>query len=163
MIDTVQIVAMRLSSSAFVDGGEIPRRCTRFGADVSPRLEWRDPPPETEALALVVEDPDAPGGTWLHWIVLDIPAAERRLPQAVPRVQNLPGGAKQGRNDYGHVGYGGPCPPAGPAHRYVFRIFALDTPLRLSPRARRATLRAALDGHKLAEAQLVGRFARPPE
>jgi len=154
---------MRLESSAFVDGGEMPRRCTRFGADLSPELKWRDVPPEAAALALIVEDPDAPSGTWLHWLVVNIPVEPGRIPQAVPRVQNLPSGAKQGRNDYGHIGYGGPCPPPGPAHRYIFRLLALARPLHMSPRAERATLRAALDGTVLAEARLVGRFARPPD
>lgn len=154
---------MRLVSSAFVDGGEIPRRCTRFGADLSPALSWTEAPRGTEALALIVEDPDAPGRTWLHWLVLDLPPEPAGLAQGVPRIQNLPSGAKQGKNDYGHIGYGGPCPPAGPAHGYVFRLLALDRPLRLSPRADANVLRAALDGRVLAEARLVGRFARPPE
>jgi len=162
MINRASLLAFRLTSSAFLDGGEMPRRCTRFGADVSPQLAWTGRPERTETLTLLVEDPDAPGGTWLHWLLFNLPAECDALSQDVPRSQHLPDGSKQGRNHYGHLGYGGPCPPAGPAHRYVFRLLALDCALRVSPRAGRQAFLSAAQGHVLAEAQLVGRFARPP-
>jgi Raf kinase inhibitor-like YbhB/YbcL family protein len=155
-------MSLRLTSSAFLDGADMPRRCTRFGEDVSPPLSWSGTPRGTESFALLVEDPDAPEKAWLHWLLFDIPATCTGLGQDLPRAQNLADGMKQGWNDYGHLGYGGPCPPPGPAHRYVFQLFAVDRLLRVSPRGGRRALRSALAGHVLGEAQLVGRFARPP-
>lgn len=152
--------AFELSSQAFGAGAPIPPEHTCTGANVSPPLAWREPPAGTAAFALLVEDPDAPGGTWVHWVLYDIPASRSELPREVPPVERPGGGMKQGENDFRHIGYGGPCPPPGPPHRYVFRLFALDAPLGLAPGATRGDLLAAIRGHVLAEARLVGTFAR---
>ncbi len=148
-----------LTSDAFDPGAEIPRRHTRLGADESPPLAWSGVPDGARTLALVVEDPDAPLGTFLHWLVFDLPITWSSLAAGVARIQNLPGGAKQAHNDYGHLGYGGPCPPPGPAHRYRFRLIARDSQLGLSPRAPRDALLAAVRDRALATATLEGRFA----
>src|SRR5262245_28348362 len=117
---------MRLTSPAFTDGNPIPRQHTGDGADSSPALAWDDVPAGTGAFALVCDDPDAPRGTWVHWVLYNLPADARDLPQGVPATPTLPSGARQGKNDFGRIGYGGPAPPRGKAHRYFFRLVALD-------------------------------------
>lgn len=144
---------MRLTSSAFDEGGEIPARYTCEGPDLSPPLAWSEGPAEARSLALLVDDPDARG--WVHWLVYDLPAGLTELPEAA----TVPEGAKEGRTDFKKTGYGGPCPPRG-THRYSFRLYALDGPLDLGPGADKATALDAMKGHILAEAQLTGRFAR---
>jgi len=150
----------RMRSAAFTEGETIPRRFTCEGANISPALRWTEPPDGTRSLALVVEDPDAPGGVWTHWVVYNLPAQARELPENLPRQDELPGGGAQGRNSFGHTGYGGPCPPPGNAHRYFFRLYALDTRLSLQPGATRQEVQAAAKEHVLGEAQLMGRFKR---
>lgn len=151
---------MQLTSAAFTAGSRIPSRCTCEGEDVSPPLAWTGVPPEARSLALVVDDPDAPRRRWVHWVVYDLPPTLHGLPADVPPDGALSGGAQQGRNDFGRAGYGGPCPPPGPAHRYVFTLFALDTVLALPAGATRAELSRAMEGHVLATAGLVGTFGR---
>jgi Raf kinase inhibitor-like YbhB/YbcL family protein len=153
-------MGLELSTPSFVAGGGIPATHTCDGDDVSPALEWTAPPDGTVSLALIVDDPDAPGRTWVHWVVYNIPAAERELPEGVEAKAALPSGARQGTNDFGRIGYGGPCPPSGPAHRYFFRLYALDTTVELRPGAKRPALDAAMKGHVLASAELVGRYQR---
>jgi Raf kinase inhibitor-like YbhB/YbcL family protein len=153
-------MAFELSSPAFAAEGHIPVGHTCDGPDVSPPLRWGDPPPKTKALALVVDDPDAPAGTWVHWVLYGMPATLRALPEGVPVRNTVAGIGTQGLNDFGKVGYGGPCPPRGPAHRYVFTLSALDTALRLPARKTKADLAKAMAGHVLAQAQLVGRYGR---
>jgi len=150
-------MAFRLFSSAFQDGGWIPELHSCQGADLSPSLEWMDPPPETMSFALAVEDPDAPGGIWCHWLLYDLG----------PKLQGLAQGYKpgtlgtSGTNDFGKLGYGGPCPPVGGAHRYFFKLQALNVhTLGLPKGVRRDELVHALQGHVLAEAQYMGRFQR---
>jgi Raf kinase inhibitor-like YbhB/YbcL family protein len=155
---------IHLESPAFADGGAIPKTYTCDGGDVSPPLKWSGVPEAAKSLALVVEDPDAPRGTWTHWVLFDIPADVGELPQGVPtegRVELGPGGkaARQGKNDFGKTGYGGPCPPSG-THRYVFRIYALGTELGLGPGTTRDQLLRAVKGHVLAEGRLTGRYSR---
>ncbi len=149
------IVALGLSSPSFDAGRPIPRRFTCEGANVAPELSWEGSPPGTRSFALVVEDPDAPGGTFIHWVVYDLPADARAL-----REGTLPAGARQGRNDFGKTRYGGPCPPPGPAHRYHFRLYALDRTLDVAAGATADELRRAMSGHVLAEGQLIGTFGR---
>jgi Raf kinase inhibitor-like YbhB/YbcL family protein len=149
-----------LSTSAFADGGGIPRDHSCDGADVSPALSWSSPPDGTVSLALVVDDPDAPGRTWVHWVVYNISPDQRELPEGVEAMATLPSGARQGTNDFGRIGYGGPCPPPGSAHRYFFRLYALDTTVELPPGAKRRALDAAMKGHVLASSELVGRYQR---
>ncbi len=151
-----------LSSDAFLSGDMIPIRHTCEGRDLSPPLTWGDPPEGTRSFALVCEDPDAPRGIWVHWVLFNLPAQVRGLPQGVEPDPELADGSRQGRNDFGRLGYGGPCPPPGRGpHRYYFRLYALDTLLALPPGATRADLLAAMDGHVLATAELMGRFERP--
>lgn len=151
---------MELWSPSFHEGDDIPVRFTCDGDDVSPSLEWTPPPGGTRAFAVVADDPDAPRGTWLHWTLYDLPGGERSLPEHILSSPALPSGAKQGRNDFGRVGYGGPCPPPGSTHRYHFRLFALDAPLGLPPGAGRHDLEHAMRGHVLAQAELIGRYQR---
>ena len=148
-----------LSSTAFEAGGTIPVDYTCDGRDVSPPLVWGTAPEGTVSLALVCDDPDAPAGTWVHWVVYNIPPSRKGLDEAIPAVERLADGTLQGRNDFGRLGYGGPCPPGG-THRYFFRLYALDVRLDLPPGARRGELMRAMRGHVLAEAELMGRYGR---
>lgn len=152
---------MQLRALAFQSGDEIPVRFTCDGDDVSPALAWTPPPDGTVSLALVADDPDAPRGTWLHWLLYDLPPAVRELPEGAGSGERLPAGAHQARNDFRKTGYGGPCPPPGSRHRYYFRLYALDTRLELRPSATRAQLDRAMRGHVLAEAEVMGRYGRP--
>jgi Raf kinase inhibitor-like YbhB/YbcL family protein len=148
-------------TSVFEPDGRIPPRCTCDGRDASPALRWSDvPDDDVKSFVLIVDDPDAPGGTFTHWVLYDLPPQARALPEGVPPRESMEGGGVQGLNDFGRIGYGGPCPPAGPAHRYRFTLFALDTRLGLPPRKRAAEVQRAMRNHVLAEAQLVGRFQR---
>lgn len=152
--------AFELQSAAFSPGGDIPVKHTCDGADVSPPLRWTDPPAGSRGFALVSDDPDAPRGTWVHWVLYRIPLAVRELPEAVPAWDTVSGIGRQGMNDFRKVGYGGPCPPRGPAHRYVFRLYALDAEPALLPRKTRTDLLKAMEGHILDRAELMGRYRR---
>ena len=151
-----------ITSSAFQDGAPIPGRHTCDGGDVSPPLAWSGVPGGTAAFALIADDPDAPAGTWVHWVLYNIPATVNRLPEGVAKTEALPdlGGALQGRNDFRRVGYGGPCPPPGPPHHYFFKLYALDAPLRLKAGVQKHDVEAAMRGHTLGTTQLVGMYAR---
>jgi Raf kinase inhibitor-like YbhB/YbcL family protein len=151
-------VTFQLRSSAFSNGDMIPKKFTCDGPDLSPALSWNDPPSGAKALALIMDDPDAPAGTWVHWVLYDLPASTRELPEGVPKTKDLQGEARQGSNDFGRIGYGGPCPPPGAAHRYSFRLYALDRPTQLASGATKGDLERAMKGHILAQAELVGRF-----
>jgi Raf kinase inhibitor-like YbhB/YbcL family protein len=151
---------MHLTSAAFCEGEPIPVKFTCEGLNASPPLQWADVPADAKSLALTTDDPDAPGGTWIHWILYDLPAKVSKLAEALPRNQYTPAGARQGLNSFGHLGYGGPCPPAGSPHRYFFRLYALDCPLDLKPGATRSDVEEAMKGHVLAEAQLMGTYGR---
>lgn len=151
-----------LSSPAIKNGAAIPVKHTCDGADVSPLLAWSGVPAGTVAFALIADDPDAPAKTWVHWVVYNLPAGATQLPENVAKTEILAdmGGALQGRNDFGRPGYGGPCPPPGPAHRYFFKLHALDARLGVRPAARKQDVEAAMQGHVLATAQLMGIYAR---
>ncbi|MFQ5679268.1 MAG: YbhB/YbcL family Raf kinase inhibitor-like protein [Gemmatimonadota bacterium] len=151
---------MELTSDAFADGGEIPVPHTCDGEDLSPALSWSGPPEGTTSLALIADDPDAPVGTWVHWVVYRIPPELRGLPEGVPADPELPDGTRQGRNDFRRVGYGGPCPPPGRRHRYFFKLYALDAHPDLAPGATKRDLLDAMEGHVLGRAQLVGTYGR---
>lgn len=153
-------MAFQLTSPAFSPGGEIPVRHTCDGPDLSPPLRWADPPAGTKGFALIADDPDAPAGTWIHWVLYGLPATVRELPEGVPARDSVPGLGSQGVNDFRKVGYGGPCPPRGPAHRYFFRLYALDTELALPGRRSKAEVLKAMEGHVLAQAELMGRYKR---
>jgi Raf kinase inhibitor-like YbhB/YbcL family protein len=153
-------MALELTSTAFREGTPIPGQYTGDGRNSSPPLQWRDLPAGTRSLALVCEDPDAPRGTFTHWVAYNLPAESRELPEGVPTEPTLSDGTLQGTNDFGRVGYGGPAPPAGKPHRYFFKLFALDGPLHLPPGVTRPQLLAAVKGRVLAEAQLMGTYSR---
>jgi len=151
-----------LSTPAFSDGAAIPAKHTCDGSDRSPEIHWTQPPAGTVSLALIVDDPDAPVGDWVHWVLYDVPSSVRSLPEGLPQVGKLesPPAARQGRNDFGKLGWGGPCPPPGKPHRYFFRLFALDQTLGLDPGATKAEVERAMKGRILARAEIHGTYAR---
>ncbi len=151
---------MQLTSTAFKEGKEIPSKYTCDGRDLSPPLKWGDVPAGAKSLALITDDPDAPVGTWVHWVVYDLPATATELPEGVAKAQTVEGGAKQGFNDFKRLGYGGPCPPRGKPHRYFFKLYALDAPLDLKPGATKKEVERAMEKHVLAEANLMGTYQR---
>ena len=151
---------MELQLPAFPNGGTIPRVHTADGADRSPALQWGEPPAGTTAFALIVDDPDAPVGTWVHWVLYDLPGTARSLAEDQPRTADLPGGAHQGKNNWGRLGWNGPSPPPGKPHRYFFRLIALSAPLGLPAGATRGQVDAAVKGKVLAEATWMGTYGR---
>ena len=150
---------MTISSPAFTNGGEIPAKYGCRGSDVSIPLAFRNIPQGAKSLALIMEDPDAPGGLFVHWIVYNIPADLRGFPEGIPPSPTLDLGIRQGVNDFGKIGYGGPCPPDRP-HRYFLRLYALDIPLPLASGLSRTQVLEAMKGHVLAEAELMGIYER---
>lgn len=150
---------MQITSSAFQEGELIPAKYTCDGENISPPLAWRDAPKNTKTFALIVHDPDAPVGDWVHWVVYHIPGAVAELSERASATESLPNGAMQGRNDFKKIGYGGPCPPSG-THRYYFRLYALDATLPLHAGATRQDLERAMRGHIVAEAALMGKYRR---
>jgi len=155
-------VSLILTSGAFTAGGVIPAKHSCDGADISPSLAWSGTPPGTVALALIADDPDAPAGTWVHWVLFNLPGSLTALPEGVAKTDQLAdfGGALQGRNDFRRVGYGGPCPPPGKPHRYFFKLYALDAALPLKAGATKQEVERAMRGHVLAEAALMGTYTR---
>jgi Raf kinase inhibitor-like YbhB/YbcL family protein len=149
----------KLTSSAFTEGQPIPLLHTCEGRDISPLLAWTAPPEGTRSLVLVCEDPDAPMGTWDHWVLFNLPAMTRELPENMAPEPVLALGERHGRNSWGRIGYGGPCPPSG-THRYFFRLSALDATLELQPGATKAQVEAAMRGHILAQTQLMGTYRK---
>lgn len=150
---------MKLWSTSFDEGAAIPIQYTCDASDFSPALEWADAPEGTKGYALVCDDPDAPAGTWTHWVVYGIPGVAFMLAAKMPRMAEHPSGLKQGLNSWGRLGYNGPCPPGG-THRYIFTLYALDTDLDLAPEAEREELERAIEGHVLATAQTMGTYTR---
>jgi Raf kinase inhibitor-like YbhB/YbcL family protein len=152
-------MSLGLTSPAFQQGSPIPVAYSCRGRDVSPALNWGESPAGTKSLALIMDDPDAPMGTWVHWVIYNIPASARGLPEAVPAGPQLKDGSLQGKNSGGQNGYNGPCPPSG-THRYFFKLYALDTALSLSSGANKDQLLKAMQGHILAQAELMGTFSK---
>jgi Raf kinase inhibitor-like YbhB/YbcL family protein len=151
---------LELQSPDFAAGASIPKQFTCDAADISPAFTWNDPPTATQSFTLIADDPDAPVGTWVHWVLFDLPATARSLPQNVPKIEQLPDGARQGRNDFGKIGYGGPCPPPGKPHRYFFKFYALDKKLNLPTGATKKDVERAMQSHILAQGEWMGRYAR---
>ncbi|HYV73694.1 MAG TPA: YbhB/YbcL family Raf kinase inhibitor-like protein [Candidatus Binatia bacterium] len=149
-----------LTSSAFASGAAIPDAYTCTGGDVSPALAWSGAPTPIVSFALIADDPDAPAGTWVHWLIWNIPPTMQALPKDMPKSGRLDSGALQGRNDFRKTGYNGPCPPPGKTHRYFFRMYALDAKLTLEPGATRQQLDAAMKGHIVGEAEYMGTYRR---
>lgn len=152
-------MGIKITSSAFKDGGDIPVRYTGHGEDVSPPLSWEGAPQGTKSFALINDDPDAVTGSWVHWVIYNIPQDQTSLKENFPSDVSLPNGIKQGVTDFGTHGYGGPCPPSG-KHRYFFRLYALDTMLDLSGRVSKRDIEKAIQGHILEQAQLMGLYGR---
>jgi Raf kinase inhibitor-like YbhB/YbcL family protein len=163
-------MTIRLTSPAFAEGGMIPKPYTCDGADKSPPLEWSGVPASARSLALICDDPDAPAGTWSHWVLFDLPPSTKSLEEGIAadlqaKLVSKPAGqepqvsVRQGKNDFGKIGYGGPCPPGG-THRYFFRLYALDAPLDLEPGATRSSVLKAITGHVVAEGRLMGKYSR---
>ena len=150
--------SLQLTSPSFETDAAIPAKYTCDGEDVSPALAWNDPPAATKGFALVMDDPDAPNKTVVHWVIYDLPAATRKLPEGVAKDLKLTDGSLQGKNSHGKIGYSGPCPPHGMVHHYFFKLYALDKSTGLKPGATKAQLEAAMKGRILGKAQLIGRF-----
>jgi Raf kinase inhibitor-like YbhB/YbcL family protein len=150
---------MHITSDAFSEGQTIPKKFTCDGPDVSPPLSWSDVPTGAQSLALIADDPDAPVGTWVHWVIYNMDANTRELPEGVEKKDELSIGL-QGRNDFRRIGYGGPCPPPGKPHRYFFKLYALDTKLNLKSGATKAEVEQAMKGHILGQTELMGRYGR---
>lgn len=152
--------ALTLSSPAFAAGASIPVRYTCKGQDVSPALEWSEPPAGTQSFVLIMDDPDAPVGTWVHWVVYYIPAEVRSLEQGVANGKRFDDVALLfGRNSWGRAAYGGPCPPSG-THRYFFKLYALDNAPAFPENADKKAVEAAMDGHVLGYGELMGTFSK---
>ena len=151
-------MSLEITSPAFVNAGSIPSDFSCAGRDISPALTWTEPPAGTQSFALIMDDPDAPMGTWVHWVLYNIPASTRDLKEATPTDAQLSDGSLQGKTSAGSTGYHGPCPPSG-THRYFFKLYALDSMLPLSTNADKKELLAAMEGHILANAELMGTFS----
>lgn len=150
---------LKVTSTAFKEGEMIPQKHTCDDRDVSPPLAWSEAPAGAKSFALICDDPDAPVGTWVHWVLFNLPATTRELPENIAPEKTLAFGERHGKNSWGRLGYGGPCPPGG-THRYFFKLYALDTTLSLQPGATKADVEKAMQGHILSQGQLMGRYKR---
>lgn len=148
-------MSLQLTSDAFANGQSIPAKFSCVGKNISPALAWTEPPSGTQSFALIVDDPDAPGGTWVHWVLYNIPTDVRNLPESFSAQDPV----SVGKNSWGKLSYGGPCPPSG-THRYYFKLYALDSTLSLSPGASKEQLLKAMEGHILAQSELMGTFSK---
>ncbi len=151
---------MQLASHSFTEGSTIPKEFTADGKNHSPELHWSGAPEGTKSFALICDDPDAPRGIWVHWVLFDLPHEAHELPHGLPASRTLADGAKQGTNDFHKIGYGGPAPPPGGPHRYIFKLYALDTKLGLPDGVTKHQLEAAMKGHILADCHLMGKYGR---
>ena len=151
---------IQTTSAAFANGQPIPAKYPCEGSDISLPLKWTNAPANSKSFALIADDPDAPVGTWVHWVLYDLPPNTTGLPEGVAKTQFIVGNAKQGLNSWPRLGYGGPCPPPGKPHRYFFKLYALDTMLDLKPGVTKKDLLKAMEGHVLAEGQLMGTYQR---
>ena len=151
---------LTLTSPAIAPGATIPAEFACTGADRSPELAWSGALKSTVTFALIVDDPDAPGGTFFHWVAYNIPASKTSLPAGVPQSAEIPGGGKQGMNSFGHLGYNGPCPPPGKTHHYRFHLYALDSAADAGDKADAAAIQSGFKGHVLADTELTGTFER---
>ena len=152
-------MSLKITCSVFSEGGMIPRQYSCDGPNYSPPLSWTSAPAGAKSFALICDDPDAPMGTWVHWVIFNIPGNINELEGNVPKDKTLDNGAKQGINDFRNIGYGGPCPPGG-VHRYFFKLYTLDILLDLEPGITKETLLNSMKGHILAEGSLMGKYER---
>ena len=153
-------MSITLRSSDFSNGGDIAKEFTCSGEDRSPALEWSEAPGGTKSFALIADDPDAPAGAWVHWVIFNIPGSARSLQGGIEKTEQLADGTRQGHNDFRKIGYNGPCPPPGKAHRYFFKLYALDSELKLAPGATRSDVEKAMTGHILGHTEWMGRYRR---
>ena len=153
-------MALSLSSPAFKEGETIPKEFSCEGRDQSPQLKWSDVPEGTQSFVMIMDDPDAPVGTWDHWVLFDIPAGKTELPAGIASDAEFDDGSRSGLNSWKKHGYGGPCPPPGGPHRYFFKLYALDIKLELSSASTKAQVEAAMKGHILAQSKLMGKYSR---
>lgn len=154
-------MSIEVTSSAFTEGARIPKKYTCDGQDISPALKWSGVPQKTKSIALICDDPDAPSGTWVHWVIYSIPQDLTELQEGVVKTNMLPDGTKQGTTDFKRVGYGGPCPPPGHgAHHYYFKVYALDIQVGLKAGATKKDLEKSMKGHILGQGQLIGTYER---
>jgi len=153
-------MVLSIVSQSFKKGEVIPIKHTCDGEDVSPALSWNEPPQGTKSYVLICDDPDAPMGTWIHWVIYNIPSGNTGLPEAVPKQEMLPGGTMQGLNSWRKSGYGGPCPPPGKPHRYFFKLYALDSTLIISAGASKKDVLKAMESHIIGQAELFGVYGR---
>jgi Raf kinase inhibitor-like YbhB/YbcL family protein len=156
----VTTMTLELTCTAFRNGDAIPKPYTADGQDISPPLKWADPPSGTRSLTVICEDPDAPRGTFTHWLLFNLPADARELSDNIPNEKTLPNGVRQGANDFGKIGYVGPSPPPGKPHRYFFKLYALNQMLDLPAGSTKDQLKGAMKGHVLAEGDLLGIYGR---
>jgi len=154
-----EFMSIEITSSSFKQGEMMPSKYTCDGNDISPPLKWSNVPGGTMTFVLISDDPDAPMGTWVHWVLFNIPSHVTSLPEGVPSKENLDNGAIHGITDFGRIGYGGPCPPSG-THRYFFKIYALDNELALSPGASKKEVLKAMEGHIIAQGELMAKYKR---
>jgi Raf kinase inhibitor-like YbhB/YbcL family protein len=154
------MMKLDVTSSAFHNGQAIPKQYTADGKNISPPITWNSPPPGTKSIAVICDDPDAPVGTWVHWVVYGIPGTATGLEEAIPPEKVLANGARQGTNSFHKIGYGGPSPPPGKPHRYFFKVYAVDKDLTGEPQANAKQVEDAVAGHTLAEGQLMGTYGR---
>lgn len=155
-----ETMKFKLNSHSFSDRGDIPKKYTCDGDDVSPELHWSDQPPAAKSFTLIVDDPDAPSGTWVHWVVFDLPGDAHDLAEGAGKTAPLPSGAQQGTNDFKKAMYGGPCPPQGRPHRYFFKLYALNSKLSLKGSPTKAEVERAMQGHILGQGELIGQYRR---
>ncbi len=158
--EEVEMTELELKSDAFKQEETIPEKYTCDGDNISPQLSWSRPPEGTKELVLICDDPDAPVGTWDHWVLYGLAPDTIGLPEGVPTTRKIERGGLQGKNSWGNIGYGGPCPPKGPAHRYFFKLYAVDEALSLKPGATKKDVLKAMEGHILARGKLMGKFQR---
>ena len=151
-------MSFEIHTNAFSEGGMIPKKYTCDGGDVSPELRWSNAPSGAQSFALIADDPDAPVGTWTHWIAWNIPASDAKLPEGIPKTENLHDGIRQGKNDFKRIGYGGPCPPPGRPHRYFFKLYALGIQLDIKAGASRSELEQSMKGHVLGKAEVMRNY-----
>jgi Raf kinase inhibitor-like YbhB/YbcL family protein len=152
-------MSILVESAAFKHNQPIPSKYTCDGQEVSPPVAWKNVPEKTKSIVLICDDPDAPAGTWVHWVCYDIPANVMFIPEGVPKADTLPGGGKQGTTDFRNIGYGGPCPPSG-THRYFFKVYALDSMLNLPAGKSKKDIEHAMKGHIINQGELVGTYSR---
>ncbi|MBD3234891.1 MAG: YbhB/YbcL family Raf kinase inhibitor-like protein [candidate division Zixibacteria bacterium] len=153
-------MALVIKSDAFEHGEMLPKKYTCDDVDMSPDLKWASIPEGTNSWAIICDDPDAPAGTWVHWVIYKIPAELTSLPANIPNEEEVMDGIRQGKNDFGKYGYGGPCPPPGDPHRYFFKLYALDTMPDWETGLIKAELLEKMEGHIIAEAELMGKYGR---